>query len=289
MSFAARDLTLDHAGDLIESDQMRRIISQLATISLLLTASAGLAEPLSPLSDPVFPPAMRALFDMPTEALKVALPPNETGESNGVVRCFRYPGLTVHEVDYGEHGDDSIFVTAHEAGKSLPSCGPVPGRLEKTLFDSEQSYFVGAEGPFGFVVSTLGHDGTPFTIHNLADNLGLYGDELANDTSPLRFEVAANVLKLEYVRAAKGSCSILNGGSACWKAFAIEAELPPAIANAPPPTTLCAKGYAAAFGRPANANGPSVLTYTVYVEINAGVEVEKMIRPGALVSCNPQS
>jgi len=257
--------------------------------SVLLASSPARAGQSPLIEDPVFPPAMRALFDAPTETLRTILLSKNVGEPDGVVRCFRYPGLTVHEVDYGEHGDQSIFVTLHEPGKPLPTCGPIRGRLERTLFDSEQSYFLGTSGPFGLVLSTAGHDGIPFTVHDLAQNRALYSDEMAADTSPSRFQGDADVLKFEYVRAAKGSCSIISGGPACWRTFAMEAKLPLVIANAPPPIALCAKGYAEAFGEPTKYDQPSVLGYSIYVEINSDLEVEKLLRPGAVISCNPQS
>lgn len=266
--------------------RMRRSI----TLPLLLLAPMPApAEQIAVVPDPVFSAAMRALFDTPAAITRTILPPRETGDPSGVVRCYRYPGLTVQEVDYGEHGDQSIFVTPYDVGKPLPTCGPVAGRLEKQLFDSEESYFLGAKAQFGFVVSTSGRDGTPFTIHNLASNFALYADELATDSLPSTFTVAGNVLTIEYIRAAHGSCSIVSGGAACWTAFATEARLPPEIANAPAPFALCAKGYAAAFGGPADPIEPSVLNYTVRVALNAAPEIDKVIQAGPITSCNPQS
>lgn len=267
------------------SSRLRRLL----TLLLLLTAMPSAAEQIAVVPDPVFSTAIRALFDKPVGITRTILPPRDSGDPSGVVRCYRYPGFTVQEVDRGEHGDESIFVTPHEPGKILPTCGPVAGRLEKQLFGSEESYFLGANGQFGFVVSTSGRDGTPFTIHNLATNSALYADELATDTLPSKFAVVGNVLTIEYIRAAHGSCSIVSGGAACWKAFANEAKLPPEIANAPAPVALCERGYATAFGHPADPATPSVLNYAIRAEINSAPDIDKHVALGPLVSCSPQS
>ncbi len=262
---------------------MRLILLVTATIGLV--GGAAWAAAGDNVADPVFPQALRAAFDRPQSKTRTLVPAREPGDPRGAVRCFRYPAFLVKEVDYGEHGDDHVSVTPLAAAAAMPACAvaALPGEI--VLTSSEEGYFLGASGRYGFVESTEGQDGTPVTIHELTSGQAVYADNMAIDTD--RFAVAGGGggLSVEYTRAASGDCSIASGGAACWKAFAVRAQLPPELAAAPAPIAACLAGYAPAKGDRRGA--PSVLRYRMTLTIDpAG---KQAIRSGAIVGCTPQS
>ena len=109
--------------------------------------------------DPQIEPRIRALFDQPVATARTVLPQMAKYPNGpGVVRCFYFPGFTIKELDYGDHGDTAISVTP-ASSPVRPQCGKQDDPGERLLPDGQSSYFLGAKGNFAFVISTLGGDG----------------------------------------------------------------------------------------------------------------------------------
>lgn len=262
------------------SDVKSRVFLILAA-SLIGAAPVHAAETVP---DPVFPAAMRALFDVPLVTARNTLTPREADDPNGAVRCFSYPGFMVKEFDYGEHGDDRIMV--HPIADAAPvDCNGAPDRDEIMLTGSEETYFLGAKGRYGFGLSTLGQDGSPFTIYDMTSKPdfsitgALFTDTMAPDAVPSRVAVADGVLSFDYLASASLPCSLPGGGAICWKRFIADAHVAPVAA---PPESLCVKGYARV-----QVKEPSVVTFPVHLTIDNADKIT--VVTGAVISCGPQS
>lgn len=260
-------------------EHVRRIgVTAIITPFFLLTAAAsGDSVP-----DPTYSPKLRALFDRPLSRARTVLPPREAESPNGVVRCFRYPGFFVKEIDYGEHGDDQISVTPLVPAARTPVCGVAALFGERGLSASTESYFLGTKGRFGLVESTEGQDGIPFTIHDLASAKAVFTDTMAVDSLPFAFAVKGPSLRIGYTRSVSIACSIPLAGAACWRTAS--GKLPPEIRGRAPPIALCRSAYARSH-TPRDAF--TVLHYRVTMTVDAAGRQSQ--RPGTIVGCAAQS
>lgn len=236
---------------------------------------------------------MTSLFDTPLRKGRDTVAPRETGDPRGAIRCSTYSAFMVKEIDYGDHGADAILVKFRE-DEAPVLCGIATDAEERLLSGSAESYFLGAKGRFGFVVSTSAQAGTPFTIHDLtrsnADPLDeiLFSSTLATATVPSRLSLADGALRLDYVSSVRGRCSVVTGGSACWNDIVSESGPATGLENAATPIGVCKSGYATAQSESGSAaDVPSVVTYTTHLTIDTNNNIT--VEAGPIIACAPQA
>jgi hypothetical protein len=162
-------------------------------------------------------------FDKPTAVKHVRLGAAQTQPvSYKELRCSYYPGLMIKEWDEQEIGDKEISYVAVTDAAKPPPCqkAALPGEHKLPAPDLTV-YFLGYAGGAIFLGDADGANNT----------IGFYvfdpktGQRRFTDTTKLnsKFASIANdgaTLKLGYIRALTGPCSVVTDGADCWTKIA---------------------------------------------------------------------
>lgn len=191
---------------------MKLYLAALATAAGPFALHAGAAEiPADP------------AFDKPVAVKHVRLGPAQTQPvSYKELRCSYYPGLMVKEWDEREIGDKEISYLAVVDATKPPPCqkAALPGERKLPVSDLTV-YFLGYAGGAIFLADADGGNGTyGFYVFDTKT-----GQKRFTDTTKLdsKFASIANDngrLKLTYVRALTGPCSVVTDGADCWTKIA---------------------------------------------------------------------
>jgi hypothetical protein len=167
--------------------------------------------------------AVDPAFDKPIAVKHVRLGPAQTQPvSYKEIRCSYYPGLMVKEWDEQEIGDKEISVVAAPDAAKPPPCrkAALPG--ERKLPSTDLTvYFLGYAGGAIFLTEADGANNTTgFYVFDPKS-----GQQRFTDTTKLdsKFASIANdngTLRLGYVRALTGPCSVVTDGADCWPKIA---------------------------------------------------------------------
>ena len=160
-------------------------------------------------------------FDKPAEVRHVRLGPARTQPVRyKEIRCSYFAGIMIKEWDEQEIGDKEIsYVPA--PGSAKPPCqkASLPGERKLPVSDLTV-YFLGYAGDAIFLGDADGANGTiGFFVFDPKS-----GKQRFTDTTKLdsKFASIANdngTLKLGYVRALTGPCSVVTDGADCWPKF----------------------------------------------------------------------
>jgi hypothetical protein len=162
-------------------------------------------------------------FDKPVAVKHVRLGPAQTQPvSYKEIRCSYFTGIMVKEWDEQEIGDKEIsYVAAPDAAKP-PPCqkAALPGERKLPVSDLTV-YFLGYAGGAIFLADADGANNTiGFYIFDPKTGQKRFTDTIKLDS---KFGSVANdngTLKLGYIRALTGPCSVVTGGADCWTKIA---------------------------------------------------------------------
>jgi hypothetical protein len=155
------------------------------------------------------------------------------------VRCFYFPQIMIKEIDEGDMGDAQISYVARARGKADPACrrAALPGEHVLPLKD-DTAYFEGFAAGTIFLLEADASNGTlPFFAYDVRTNRRRFEDARKLGTKFTSIAADGERLRLHYIRAVTGSCSVVAYGDGCWTALARQTNLPPS----PPPA--CRAGY----------------------------------------------
>jgi len=184
----------------------------------LLAAAGFFAESASAADIPTDP-----AFDKPLAVKHVRLGPAQTQPvSYKEIRCSYFTGVMVKEWDEQEIGDREISFVAVPDGAKPPPCQKTALPSERKLTVSDLTvYFIGYADGAIFLADADGANNT----------IGFYvfdpktGQKRFTDTTKLdsKFTSISNdngTLKLGYIRALTGPCSVVTDGADCWPKIA---------------------------------------------------------------------
>jgi len=195
-----------------------------------MTAFIGAAQSAEIKTDPA--------FEKPVAVKHVRLGRAQTQPvSYKEIRCSYFPDLMVKEWDEQETGDKEISLVPVQ-GRTIPACGKaaLPGERKLPVGDMTV-YFLGFASGAIFLTDADGANGTiGFYIVDPKTGRQRFNDTIKLDSNFASISAEGDVLKLGYLRAVTGSCSVVGEGADCWSKIAQQTG----FAGAAPD---CATGY----------------------------------------------
>jgi len=211
-------------------------LSSVAARSLPAFAAAVFAVIATPVqaADAKADPA----FDKPASVKHVRLGPAQTQPvSYEEIRCSYFAGLMVKEWDEREIGDKEISYVPIQGG-AAPACrkATLPGE-HKLPMDDLTVYFLGYAGGAIFLTDADGaNDTIGFYVFDPKTGRKRLTDTIKLDSKFAGIAAEGDTLRLRYLRAVTGPCSVVTEGAACWTKIAQQAGFSGAAPD-------CAAGY----------------------------------------------
>ncbi len=219
-----------------------------------------------------------ALFDRPAAVRSV--PPKTDNDPAGEIRCTYYGDFMVRETgtDSPAPGPAAI-IPAPDAGRR-PACNAAPAARTVPL-KTEEHALLGRKGPFLVFEAADPYGAVPFIVLDANTGRLIYSD--GKHTDGLRsVALEGGALRIRYPRAFNGACSIIKDEAGCWSKIALAANVPPALAQSPPPVPACTTAYRRA---EAPADGPSMIIYDLDVTLD--ISGRTQVNSFGTVGCEP--
>ena len=196
------------------------------------------------------------------------------------MRCTYFADMVVRETETDSPAFGPAFLMARLPGTAPPACSGGTGLRETRLNVSSQG-LIGRRGGFLFFSSTEAPASEPFEIIRIRDGRSLYKDtRLAEHMKSVVAD--GDTLKLTYVRAVDGPCSIPKDGVVCWARIVKQSRFVGAIASQPAPIAACAASYRSS---KTELDDPSMVTYDVSLVI--GADGKPAILSRGSIGCEP--
>lgn len=218
-----------------------RLLKGRARLPLHLLAAAMIAAALAGPAYSAAGPASDPAFEKPAVVRHVRLGPADTRPiSYKEIRCSYFSGIMVKEWDEREIGDKEIsYVTAPGAAKPACRKAALPGERRLPVGDLTV-YFLGYAAGAIFLADADGSNGTiGFYVFEPKTGRQRFTDSIKLESRFSTISADAEKLRLGYLRALTGPCSVVSEGTDCWAKIAQQVGLSGAAPD-------CAAGYAEA-------------------------------------------
>jgi hypothetical protein len=214
------------------------------------------------------------LFDPPA-AVK-SLPPKSSDDPVGEVTCTYYAGLMVWESGT-DTPDPAAAMLLRFTGKR-PSCARSASAI--AIATKTEGYsLLGQKGPFLVFDATDPNGAVDFLVIDPGTGKTLFEDG-KSENGLTSVSLKAGVLRLRYTRGLNASCSVVQGGAACWAKLAHDGSIPASLGRTAAPVQACKVAY-----RKTPADDPSIILYPVETTVDGAAKTQVTVR--GPISCEP--
>ncbi|HXQ48123.1 MAG TPA: hypothetical protein VN806_16015 [Caulobacteraceae bacterium] len=214
------------------------------------------------------------LFDRPS-AVKT-LPPTSSDDPVGEITCTYYAALMVRET--GTDTPDPGAATVLRYSGARPTCGRTASPNAVTMKTDGYS-LLGQKGPYLVFDATDPNGAVDFLVIDPGTGKTLFEDG-KSESGLTSVSLQGGVLRLRYTRGLNASCSIVQGGAACWAKLAHDGSIPATLGKTAPPVQTCKAAY-----RKTPADDPSIILYLVETTIDGAGKSQATVR--GPIRCEP--
>lgn len=219
--------------------------------SAALTTAALLAAPAVVRADPV--------FDTPAKV--VTIPAN--GDQDAIT-CTFYADVMIRISGTDTPAPDDAMLLQSPAAPASSACATKPSRgveLPSSGFDLS-----GRKGNFLIFEASDPTGASELIVFDARTGRKLFDD---GESSITAAEDLQGTLRLRYVRAINGACSLLADRDGCWAVLLASGQIPRGVFAGPPAKETCAKAYRSAASPAVPDDDPSMISYPVALTLDS--------------------
>jgi hypothetical protein len=232
----------------------------LITAAMLVAPDVALAAPV---------------FDMPAKVITIPA----SGDQDAVT-CTFYADVMVRISGTDTPAPDDAMLLRNPAAPAAAACAAKP--LHGVELPSSGFDLSGRKGDFLIFEASDPTGASGLIVFDARSGRKLFAD---GESSIAAAEDIQGTLRLRYVRAINGACSLLADRDGCWAALLAGGEIPRGVFAGPPSRETCAIAYRQAASPAVPDDDPSMISYPVAVTLDgAGHASVRIMGP---IGCDP--
>jgi hypothetical protein len=232
-----------------------------------LTTAALLMAPAVTRADPV--------FDTPAKV--VTIPAN--GDQDAIT-CTFYADVMIRISGTDTPAPDDAMLLQSPAAPASSACATKPSQgveLPTEGFDMS-----GRKSNFLIFEASDPTGASGLIIFDARTGRKLFAD---GESSITVVEDVQGTLRLRYVRAINGSCSLLANRDGCWSALLASGQIPRGVFAGPPTRETCTRTYRPAGSPAVPDDDPSMISYPVVLTLDSAGHAS--VQSAGPVGCDP--
>jgi hypothetical protein len=234
--------------------------------SAALTTAAILVGPVVVLADPV--------FDTPANV--ITIPAN--GDQDAIT-CTFYTDVMIRISGTDTPAPDNAMLLQRQAAPAEIACAKPLGGVELPTSGFDLS---GRKGNFLIFEATDPTGASELIVFDALSGRKLFDDGESRITAA---EDTQGTLRLRYIRAINGTCSLLADRNGCWSALLASGQIPRGVFPGPPTRETCARSYRQAASPAVPDDDPSMISYPVAVTLDGSGHAS--VRVAGPIGCDP--
>jgi hypothetical protein len=234
--------------------------------SAALTTVALLVAPAVTRADPV--------FDTPVKVITIPA----SGDQDAVT-CIFYADVMIRISGTDTPAPDNALLLPHPAAPAAIACAK-PSRgvaLPSSGFDLS-----GRKGDFLIFEASDPTGASELIVFDALSGRKLFDDGESSITGVADIQ---GTLRLRYIRAINGSCSLLADRDGCWAALLAGGQIPRGVFSGPPARETCARSYRLAASPAVPDDDPSMISYPVALTLDSAGHAS--VRSMGPIGCDP--
>jgi len=232
----------------------------LTTAALLVAPAVARAEPV---------------FDAPAKVITIPA----SGDQDAIT-CTFYADVMVRISGTDTPAPDDAMLFQAPAAPAASACATKPSH--GVALPTEGFDLSGRKGNFLIFEASDPTGASELIVFDAHSGRKLFDDGESSITAVADIQ---GTLRLRYIRAINGSCSLLADRDGCWAALLAGGQIPRGVFSGPPARETCARSYRLAASPAVPDDDPSMISYPVALTLDSAGHAS--VRSMGPIGCDP--